>query len=123
MTLEKPLENAEKKMGKKKKSFLQEQIKSSEIILNRFGLYISMSKGKIVVKEYGKVIQTSPVNWVTRIIVMTKGVSISSNLILECSKRKIDIDFGILHNPQKQVDSSHPQKFIDNRIPLPLKVI
>ena len=31
--------------------------------------------------------------------------------------------FGILHNPQKQVDSSHPQKFTDNRIPLPLKVI
>jgi len=54
----KPLETAEKKMQKKKRSFLQDQIKSSEIILNRFGLYVSMSKGKIVVKEYGKVIQT-----------------------------------------------------------------
>jgi group II intron reverse transcriptase/maturase/CRISPR-associated endonuclease Cas1 len=103
LTLEKPLENAEKKMAKKKSSFLQEQIKSSEIILNRFGLYISMSKGKIVVKEYGKVIQTSPVNWVTRIIVMTKGVSISSNLILECSKRKIDIDFIEKSKPYAQI--------------------
>ncbi len=103
LTLEKPLENAEKKMAKKKSSFLQEQIRSSEIILNRFGLYISMSKGKIVVKEYGKVIQTSPVNWVTRIIVMTKGVSISSNLILECSKRKIDIDFIEKSKPYAQI--------------------
>ena len=99
----KPLENAEKKMAKKKSSFLQEQIKSSEIILNRFGLYISMSKGKIVVKEYGKVIQTSPVNWVTRIIVMTKGVSISANLIMECAKRKIDIDFIEKSKPYAQI--------------------
>jgi CRISPR-associated endonuclease Cas1/group II intron reverse transcriptase/maturase len=103
IAMAKPLENAEKKMAKKKSSFLQEQIKSSEIILNRFGLYISMSKGKIVVKEYGKVIQTSPINWVTRIIVMTKGVSISSNLILECSKRKIDIDFINKSKPYAQI--------------------
>ncbi|MBU1668196.1 CRISPR-associated endonuclease Cas1 [bacterium] len=103
ITLEKPLENAEKKMVKKKSNFLQEQIKSSEIILNRFGLYVSMSKGKIVVKEYGKVIQTSPVNWVTRLIVMTKGVSLSSNLILECSKRKIDIDFIEKSKPYAQI--------------------
>lgn len=103
LTLEKPLENAEKKMAKKKSDFLQEQIKSSEIILNRFGLYVSMSKGKIVVKEYGKVIQTSPVNWVTRLIVMTKGVSLSSNLILECSKRKIDIDFINKSKPYAQI--------------------
>ena len=103
IAMAKPLETAEKKMQKKKSSFLQEQIKSSEIILNRFGLYISMSRGKIVVKEYGKVIQTSPVNWVTRIIVMTKGVSISSNLILECSKRKIDIDFIEKSKPYAQI--------------------
>jgi len=103
ITLEKPLKNAEKKIAKKKRTFLQEQIKSSEIVLNKFGLYISISKGKIVVKEYGKVIQTSPINWITRIIVMTKGISLSSNLILECSKRKIDIDFINKNKPYAQI--------------------
>ena len=103
IAMAKPLENAEKKMAKKKSSFLQEQIKSSEIILNRFGLYVSMSKGKIVVKEYGKVIQTSPVNWVTRIIVMNKAVSISANLIFECAKRKIDMDFIEKSKPYAQI--------------------
>ena len=103
IAMAKPLENAEKKMAKKKSSFLQEQIKSSEIILNRFGLYVSITKGKIVVKEYGKVIQTSPVNWVTRIIVMTKGVSLSSNLILKCSQKKIDIDFIEKSRPYAQI--------------------
>ena len=103
IAMAKPLENAEKKMAKKKRSFLQDQIKSSEIILNRFGLYVSITKGKIVVKEYGKVIQTSPVNWVTRIIVMTKGVSLSSNLILKCSQKKIDIDFIDKSRPYAQI--------------------
>ena len=103
IAMAKPLENAEKKMAKKKSSFLQEQIKSSEIILNRFGLYVSITKGKIVVKEYGKVIQSSPLNWVTRIIVMTKGVSLSSNLILKCSQKKIDIDFIEKSKPYAQI--------------------
>ena len=103
IAMEKPLDDAKKKIAKKKSSFLQEQIKSSEIILNRFGLYISLSKGKIVVKEYGKVIQNSPINWITRIIVMTKGVSLSSNLIMECAKRKIDIDFIDKSKPYAQI--------------------
>jgi len=103
IAMEKPLQNAQEKIEKKKRDFLQEQIKSSEIILNRFGLYISITKGKIVVKEYGKVIQTSPINWVTRIIVMTKGVSLSSNLIMECAKRKIDIDFINKSKPYAQI--------------------
>ena len=34
---------------------------------------------------------------------MTKGVSISSNLILECSKRKIDIDFIEKSRPYAQI--------------------
>jgi len=56
-----------------------------------------------VVKEYGKVIQTSPVNWITRIIVMNKAVSISVNLIFECAKRKIDIDFIEKSRPYAQI--------------------
>jgi len=90
---EKPLKSAEKKIAKKKREFLKEQIKASEIILNAYGLYVSVNRGKIVVKEYGKVVQKSPINWISRIIVMSKGVSFSSNLIWQCSKRKIDIDF------------------------------
>ena len=35
----------------------------------------------------------------------------------------IGVEFGILHNPQKQVDSSQLQNSKDNRIPLPPKVI
>ena len=98
-----PLKSAEKKIAKKKRTFLQSQIKSSEIILDRFGLYISINRGKIVVKEYGKVVQKSPVNTISRVVILSKGVSFSSNLIQECAKRKIDIDFINKAKPYAQI--------------------
>ena len=47
---------------------------------------------------------------------------LSSQVMLFLKSKSIVVS-GILHNPQKQVDSLHPQKFTDNRNPLPLKVI
>jgi len=103
IALEKPLETAQKILSKKKTSFLQEQIKSSEIILNAYGLYASVSKGKLVVKEYGKVVNKVPINWVTRVMVMTKGASLSTALVFECAKRKIAIDFIDRQKPYAQI--------------------
>ncbi|WP_295421261.1 CRISPR-associated endonuclease Cas1 [Sulfurovum sp.] len=103
LALNKPLETAKKVMAKKKSAFLQEQMKSSEIILGKYGLYASVSKGKLVVKEYGKVVAKVPINWVTRVMVMTKGASLSTALIFECSKRKIDIDFIDKQKPYAQI--------------------
>jgi group II intron reverse transcriptase/maturase/CRISPR-associated endonuclease Cas1 len=103
LALKEPLKTAEKVMAKKKSTFLQDQIKSSEIVLNKFGLYVSVSKGKLVVKEYGKVVKKIPINWVTRVLVMTKGASLSTALIYECAKRKIDIDFIDRQKPYAQI--------------------
>ena len=103
IALKKPLETATKVINKKKSKYLQEQMKSSEIVLNKFGLYASMSRGKIVIKEYGKVVKKMPLNWVSRIIVMTKGASLSSALIYECSRKKIDIDFIEKQRPYAQI--------------------
>ena len=47
--------------------------------------------------------QKSPINWITRIIVMSKGISLSSNLIWQCSKKKIDIDFINKNFPYAQI--------------------
>lgn len=103
IALSKPLKSAKNQIEKKKLSFLQEQIKASEIIVNKYGIYISINRGKIVVKEYGKVVKKAPINWITRIVIMSSGVSLSSNLILECSKRKIDIDFIYKSKPYAQI--------------------
>jgi len=103
IALNDPLKTAEKMVAKKKADVLQEQLKSSELVLNKYGLYVSLSKGKVVVKEYGKVVKKMPLNWLTRIIVMTRGASLSTSLIFECAKRKVDIDFIDKQKPYAQI--------------------
>lgn len=107
LALEEPMETAKKVMEKKKSTFLQDQMKSSEIVLSKFGLYASVTKNNLVVKEYGKVVKKVPINWVTRIIVMTRGASLSTSLVYECSKRKIDLDFIEKQTPYAQLTYYH----------------
>ncbi len=93
LALATPLKTAQKEIAKSKTDYLKESIKSSEIILSKFGLYIGITRGKVVVKEYGKIIKQMPLNAVSRIIIQSPGITISSMLIYQCSKRNIDIDF------------------------------
>jgi len=93
LSLQTPLKSAQKEIDKNKTTFLKKQIKSSELILSRYGVYAGVTKGKAVVKEYGKVIKQIPLNTLTRIIILSPSINISSMLIYQCSKRKIDIDF------------------------------
>ena len=99
IALSNPLKSAKKEISKNKTNFLKEQIKSSELILSRFGLYAGITKGKIVVKEYGKIVKKLPINQTSRVIIISRGVTISTSLIYECSQRKIDIDFIDHHQP------------------------
>jgi len=93
IALSDPLKSAKKEISKNKTTFLKQQIKSSELILSRFGLYAGITKGKIIVKEYGKIVKKLPINQTSRVIIMSRGVTLSASLIYECSQRKIDIDF------------------------------
>ncbi len=93
INLETPLKSAKKEIEKNKAKFIKEQVKSSELILSKFGLSVGVTRGKITVKEHGKVVKTLPIKQATRIVILSKGVMLSSYLIYECSKRKIDIDF------------------------------
>ncbi len=93
VSLKTPLKSAQKEMTKNKNAYLKESIKSSEIVLSKFGLYAGVTKGKVVIKEYGKIHKQMPLGQVTRIIILSPGINISSMLIYQCAKRKIDIDF------------------------------
>ena len=93
LSLSTPLKTAQKEIQKSKTHYLKESIKSSEIVLSRYGLYAGITKGRVVIKEYGKVIKQLPLNSLTRIIILSPGINISSMLIYQCSKRNIDIDF------------------------------
>jgi len=93
ISLEKPLKEAKEKVRKQKYLYLKEQIKSSELVVSQTGAFLGFSQGKIKVKLKGKVVAQAPINKIKRVILLNKQISISTYLIYECSKRKIDIDF------------------------------
>jgi len=93
LALQNPLLSAQKRVSVEKRSYLQKQIKSSEIVVSEIGAFLSFSQGKIKVKLRGKIIMEAPINRIKRILLLNKQSSLSAYLIYECSKRKIDIDF------------------------------
>ena len=93
LALQTPLVSAKKRVASEKRSYMQRQIKSSEIVVSDVGAFLGISQGKIKVKVKGKVVLEAPINCIKRILLLNKQSSLSTYLIYECSKRKIDIDF------------------------------
>ena len=61
--------------------------------MSKAGLSLGISKNKFVVKEYGKVQKSLPIEKVTRIILEGKGISLSTDIIKKCAQNSITIDF------------------------------
>jgi group II intron reverse transcriptase/maturase/CRISPR-associated endonuclease Cas1 len=93
ISLQKPLKSAKTIIATEKRQYLQQHIKSTELIISEVGAYLGFSQGKIKVKIKGKVVSQVPINRITRIVLLNKHSSISTYLIYECAKHKIDIDF------------------------------
>lgn len=93
IALDTPLASAQKRVAGEKRSYLQKQIKSSEIVVSEVGAFLGFSQGKIKVKIKGRVVMEAPINRIKRILLLNKQSSLSSYLVYECAKRKIDIDF------------------------------
>ncbi len=103
VALQTPLRTATKEVAKSKTRYLKESVKSHELILAKYGLFAGVTKGKVIVKEYGKVVKQLPLNTLSRVIILSPGINISSMLIYQCSKRKIDIDFIYRDEPYAQI--------------------
>jgi len=86
-------ESVDKKIESKKRKVVKKLKLSSIIHLKEYGLSLGVNKNKIVVKKYGKILNTYPIKKIERIICEGKGFSISSNLIYRASKEGIYIDF------------------------------
>jgi CRISPR/Cas system-associated endonuclease Cas1 len=56
-------------------------------------MMLGISKNRFVLKQYGKVQNSYPINKVTRIILDGKGFSLSSDVIKKCADNSITIDF------------------------------
>ena len=81
------------KVDKKKNEYSKKFANDTTLHISKPGLALGISKNKFVVKEYGKVQKTYPMDRVKRIILEGKAISISSNLIQRCAKESITLDF------------------------------
>ena len=106
-----PERSAEKKVARKKAEIYREQFAESEIVLGRPGLYLGYSRGRLVVKERGKVLRTFPLKRVSRVVVLATA-SLSTEAIYQCAERGVDIDF-IRHNEPYAMLSAFRQPNLD----------
>jgi group II intron reverse transcriptase/maturase/CRISPR-associated endonuclease Cas1 len=86
------LYSVDKKVEFKKRETHKKLKLSSIVHIKEFGINVGISKNKLVLKKYGKIINTYPVKKVKRVILEGKNFSISSNFLYKASKEGIEVD-------------------------------
>lgn len=81
------------KIAKKKNRYAKKFAHDATLHIATQGLMLGISKNKFVLKKYGKVQNSFPINKITRIIFEGKGYSLSTNVIKKCADNAISIDF------------------------------
>jgi CRISPR-associated endonuclease Cas1 len=81
------------KIAKKKNKYAKKFANDETLHIATPGLMLGVSKNKFVLKKYGKVQNSFPINKVTRIVFEGKGFSLSTNVIKKCADNAITIDF------------------------------
>lgn len=64
-----------------------------QLILDKYGLFLSKHSERLRVKSEGQIIEEVPLIHLDSVLVTSRGVSISSDVIEVCSERGIDIVF------------------------------
>ena len=81
------------KLEKKKNKYAKKFANDATLHIATPGLMLGIAKNKFVLKKYGKVQNSFPLNKVTRIVFEGKGYSLSTNVIKKCADNAISIDF------------------------------
>ena len=68
------------------------------IIINNYGIFLGLKSARVVIKKSGETINEVALNRVKTIQVLSKGVSLSSDLIDACSSRGIKIFFNTFNS-------------------------
>jgi group II intron reverse transcriptase/maturase/CRISPR-associated endonuclease Cas1 len=90
---DKSYKDTSKKIDKKKNQYAKKFANDSTLHIATQGLMLGISKNKFVLKRYGKVQSSFPINNVTRIVFEGKGYSLSTDVIKKCADNAISIDF------------------------------
>lgn len=87
-----------------------------EIYLNNYGQFLGKKSERLVVKEKGKIKREEPFFKINRVIITSKGISLSTDAIEECMKRGIQIDFlNFKNEPYAKLSSPFLQGTVKTR--------
>lgn len=95
-------------VGKKKQQYARKLATETELVVSKFGHFIGYTRYKFTVKHKGVVVAAVPKNRLRRLVINSRGVTISSDCIHQCCKRGISIEllsdrgepFAMLYSPQ-----------------------
>jgi hypothetical protein len=66
---------------------------AAQLILSGFGLFLSKKSDRMIVKKGKELIYEFPFFRLSEVVIASKGITLSSDLILEMCQRGIQIDF------------------------------
>ncbi len=88
----------------------------TELHLTKYGQFLGKKSERLVIKEKKKTIKEEPLFKVKRVIISSRGISLSTDAIEECMKRGIQIDFLNFRNePYAKISSPFLQGTVKTR--------
>ncbi len=90
---DKSYKKAKNTASKTKQKYAKKFATASTIYINEPGTALGISKNTIVLKQKGRLVYKIPKTQCERIIIANKGISLSSNVVEQCAKLHIAIDF------------------------------
>jgi len=119
---------------KRKLQYQKLEAEAKELVVNRFGSFVGIAARKITVKNRGQKPIQVPIQNLGHISILSKGVSLSTDLLYECAQQQIAVSFfsntgelyATLHSPfvtdnklwvqQMQASDNHKACFIAQTI-------
>lgn len=77
----------------RKSEYRRKEASMSELLVNKPGTFIGLTNRGVTIREKGKVLGQQNVQSLSHIVVIGKGISLSSNLLEYCMNNKLPIDF------------------------------
>jgi len=91
--------SADKAISSRKRKFLRTKRMASEVVVSTHGAFLGKRGKRIVISSRGKTLLSNPLDRTRNVIIANKGITISSDLIYECSNKKISIFFMEAYGP------------------------
>ncbi|RLC27457.1 MAG: CRISPR-associated endonuclease Cas1 [Deltaproteobacteria bacterium] len=91
--------SADRAVSRRKWKYLKTEGLSSELVVSTHGAFLGKRGNRVVISSRGKTLLSNRLDRTRTILVASKGVTLSSDLVHECSDNKIPIFFADAHGP------------------------